>query len=223
MRRVLHELGGIQSIVALPGDPTFIKIDAKYDKPSFERLCKEFKAPNTNFRFKKSPNHGLGHIYAYGYKFPDVANKWPSGSAHKFADQGGTASCGCLIDKTKAPKVKQWEHFISDVPGLTMPGLARLNQSIQALVYCCLGAHVNARSSILCKSGSAMETQKEFLVLLKSVILQPDISKSVHRFQLAVQEAKVRLDFAISPGTWLLPSHMVINTESTIGYNNELK
>ena len=51
----------------------------------------------------------------------------------------------------------------------------------------------------------------------------PDISKSVQRFQLAVLEAKVKLDLAISPGTWLMPSRMVINTESTVGYNNKLK
>ena len=38
-----------------------------------------------------------------------------------------------------------------------------------------------------------------------------------------MQEAKVKLDLAVSPGTWLMPSRMVINTESTIGYNNRLK
>ena len=68
-----------------------------------------------------------------------------------------------------------------------------------------------------------METQREFLILLESVILQTDISKSVQRFQLAIQEAKVRLDFAVSPDTWLSPSNMIINTESAIGYNNDLK
>ena len=68
-----------------------------------------------------------------------------------------------------------------------------------------------------------METQREFLILLEIVILQTDISKSVQRFQFAIQEAKVRLDFAVSPDTWLLPSNMIINTESAIGYNNDLK
>ena len=42
------------------------------------------------------------------------------------------------------------------------------------------------------------------------------------RFQLAIESAKVRLDLAISPGTWLL-SKMVVNTESVVGYNNKLK
>ena len=50
-----------------------------------------------------------------------------------------------------------------------------------------------------------------------------DISKSDQRFQLGVDEAKVRLNLAISPGTWLMPSNLLINTESTIGYNNQLR
>ena len=58
---------------------------------------------------------------------------------------------------------------------------------------------------------------------LKDAIRNPDISKSVQRFQLAIQSAKVRLDLAISPGLWLLPSKMVVNTESVVGYNNKLK
>ena len=90
-------------------------------------------------------------------------------------------------------------------------------------MYCILGAQVNVRSSILGSSGSAQEFRREFLVLMEDAVKQPDISKSVQRFQLAVQEAKVKLDLAISPGTLLVPSRMVINTESTVGYNNKLR
>ena len=59
--------------------------------------------------------------------------------------------------------------------------------------------------------------------MVEDAIRNPDISKSVQRFQLAIQSAKVRLDLAISPGLWLLPSKMVVNTESVVGYNNKLK
>ena len=64
---------------------------------------------------------------------------------------------------------------------------------------------------------------REFLGLVEDAIWNPDISKSVQRFQLATESAKVRLDLAISPGTWLLRSKMVVNTESVVGYNNKLK
>ena len=59
--------------------------------------------------------------------------------------------------------------------------------------------------------------------MFEDAIRNPDISKSVQRFQLAIESAKVRLDLAISPGLWLLPSKMVVNTESVVGYNNKLK
>ena len=59
--------------------------------------------------------------------------------------------------------------------------------------------------------------------MVEDAIRNPDISKSVQRFQLAIESAKVRLDLAISPGLWLLPSKMVVNTESVVGYNNQLK
>ena len=82
---------------------------------------------------------------------------------------------------------------------------------------------LNVRSSIAGSQGSSIETQREFLSLVEDAIRNPDISKSVQRFQLAIESAKVRLDLAISPGTWLLPSKMVVNSESVVGYNNKLK
>ena len=59
--------------------------------------------------------------------------------------------------------------------------------------------------------------------MVEDAIRNSDLDKSVQRFQLAIESAKVRLDLAISPGTWLLPSKMVVNTESVVGYNNKLK
>ena len=142
----------------------------------------------------------------------------------KFSEEGGEGSKGNLLQYILNDIDNGYEYFLTRVSnGLTNAGQARLNQSIEALVYCVLGAQVNVRSGILGNTGSAQEVRQEFLVLLEDAIKQPDISKSVQRFQLAVQEAKVKLDLAVSPGTWLMPSRMVINTESTIGYNNRLK
>ena len=82
---------------------------------------------------------------------------------------------------------------------------------------------MNERSSILGSGGLAKEAQSEFLKLLENGIRQPDLAKSVRRYQLAVDESKVRLNLAVCPGTLLLPARMVINTGSVIGYNNQLK
>jgi len=106
---------------------------------------------------------------------------------------------------------------------LTQVGLSRINQSIEAFVYCVLGAQVNVRSSILGSGGRAKEAQSEFLVLMADAIRQPDLAKSVQRYQLAVDQAKVRLNLAVAPMAWLMPAQMMINTASTVGYNNKLK
>ena len=82
---------------------------------------------------------------------------------------------------------------------------------------------MDVRSPISGSQGSAIETQRQFLSMVEDAIRNPDISKSVQRFQLAIESAKVRLDLAISPGLWLLPSKMVVSTESVVGYNNKLK
>ena len=93
----------------------------------------------------------------------------------------------------------------------------------QAGVYCVLGSQVNVRSSILGSGGRAKEAQTEFPVLIEDAIRQPDLVKSVQRYQLAVDEAKVRLNLAVFPGAWLMSGRMIINTESTVGYNTKLK
>ena len=50
IRRVLHELGGIQNFVALPVDDTFDQQNNTYDIPSYNRLCNEFGiSPSTDF------------------------------------------------------------------------------------------------------------------------------------------------------------------------------
>ena len=107
--------------------------------------------------------------------------------------------------------------------GLTQAGLARINQSIEAFVYCILGAQANVRTSIIGEGGRAKEAQTEFLTLMEGAISQPDLAKSVQRYQLAVDEAKARLNLAVAPMAWLMPANMIINTASVVGYNNKLK
>ena len=129
----------------------------------------------------------------------------------------------CLISKTQKRETSMNISCVLSSHGLTSAGLSRINQSIESFCYAILGSQVDVRSSISGLQGSAIETQRQFLSMVEDAIRNPDISKSVQRFQLAIESAKVRLDLAISPGLWLLPSKMVVNTESVVGYNNKLK
>ena len=220
-RRVLYQMGGIQAISALPDDPTFNPLNNHYDKSSYKRLCGEFGiTPSADFRYTVGKNHGLGRVNGemqLDFKYPG----WM-----KFEDEGGKAIKGNRISYIRPdPDASNQADWFApkQAAGLTPAGLSRINQSIEAFVYCILGAQVNVRSSILGVGGRAKEAQTEFLTLIEDAIRQPDLAKSVQRYQLAVNEAKVRLNLAVCPGAWLMPARMIINTESTVGYNNALK
>ena len=227
VRRILFELGGVQNSLPLPGDTAFSQTENKYDITSFERICAEFGiSPNSDFRFTRGNNHGLGSVFEYftNSGYTKTPFKYPSKET-KFEYEGGRASDGNLVPYIKNTEARnQYEYFLCPVShGLTSAGLSRINQSIESFCYAILGSQVDVRSSISGSQGSAIETQRQFLSMVEDAIRNPDISKSVQRFQLAIESAKVRLDLAISPGLWLLPSKMVVNTESVVGYNNKLK
>ena len=227
VRRILFELGGVQKSLPLPGDPAFNQTENKYDIPSFERICAEFGIPpNADFRFTRGDNHGLGSVFEYftNSGYTKTPFKYPSKET-KFEDEGGRASDGNLVPYIQNTEARnQYEYFLCPVlHGLTSAGLSRINQSIESFCYAILGSQVDVRSSISGPQGSAIEAQRQFLSMVEDAIRNPDISKSVQRFQLAIESAKVRLDLAISPGLWLLPSKMVVNTESVVGYNTKLK
>ena len=66
IRRTLFEMGGIQNVSALPGDPTISQTNNKYDIASYDRMCKEFGIdPSSDFRYKSGENHVLGKLFIY--------------------------------------------------------------------------------------------------------------------------------------------------------------
>ena len=224
-RRVLYELG-----VPLPDESAFSQTNNVYNKSAFSALCNEFGVTSPDFRFKKGRNHGMGNVYVGGdseeYEM-DIGSKqsyWLR-KVYLFADEGATARKGNRIYNIhNLDGKKQYSWFVpKQGVGLTRRGMGRLNRSLEAFVYCVLGAQVNIRSGIVGDSGGAVEAQQEMMKLFESAVIEENLATSVQRYQLAVQEAKLRLDLAIAPGIWLMPSNLVINTESIVGYNNELQ
>ena len=143
---------------------------------------------------------------------------------YKLSDEGGKAEDENLIYFIRPKPEKQYEYFVTPVSyGLTKAGQARINQSIECFTYSILGSQVDPRSTILGDTGSTIELQRELMNLFESSIINNNLSKSVERFQLSIQESKVKLDLGISPGTWLTASNFILNTESKISYNNYLR
>ena len=157
-------MGGIQSISTLPGDPTFNLSGNRYDVASYKRICAEFGIdPTSDFRFTSRKNNGLGDVYigVSGHGPMKTGAEYPGGF-YKFADEGGKAKDGNLLAFIELDSVafSQYDWFAPNKSsGLTQAGLARINQSIEAFVYCILGAQVNVRSSIIGTGGRVKEAQ----------------------------------------------------------------
>ena len=232
-RKILFEMGGIQSKNALPDDPAFNQQDNPYDVASYKRICAEFGIdPSTDVRFTYGQNHGLGYVnimYSDGpfahkqWKYPPADLSNPS-SQRLLGDSGTTDNNTIAFIRNDQGADKQFEHFVPNhTNGLTLNGLDRINRSIEAFGYCILGAQANTRSSILGNLGTARNTQTDFLVLIEDALRTLTVASGPVKYQDAIEATKVRLNFAVGRGVLLLPSRMIINTESVVGYNNNLR
>ena len=226
-------MGGIQSKNALPDDPAFNQKDNPYDVASYKRICVEFGIdPSTDLRFTYGQNHGLGYVnimYSDGpfaqklWKYPPADLSNPSSQRLK-GDSGTTDNNTIAFIRNDQGADTQFEHFVpNQTSGLTLNGLGRLNRSIEAFGYCILGAQANTRTSILGNLGTARNTQTDFLVLIEDALKTLIVSSGPVKYQDAIQATKVRLNFAVAQGVLLMPARMIINTESVVGYNNNLR
>ena len=233
-RKILYEMGGIQSKNALPDDAVLKEENNPYDVAAYKRICAEFGIdPSTDFRYTRGKNGGLGTVYIwftgsgpsptdYHYPDPDLA-LFEDERITKRDDPNYKAN-GITFIRNDQGADKQLEHFVPDrASGLTPNGLGRINRSIEAFGYCILGAQANTRSSIIGATGTARNTQTDFLVLFDDAIRNLTVSNGPAKYQEAIEKTKVRLNFAIARGVLLLPSQMIINKESVVGYNNNLR
>ena len=228
LRRILYEMG-----CALPGDSGFNNINNPHNKAVIEALKKEF-GTGDDFRFKRGRNGGLGDIYAHWtaikkypnktleLRYTDLPKGWPQ-DKFKFRDEYEPNDMYLIAYLKNDDSADQafW-YLLQQSYGLTTPGMGRLNRSIEAFVYCVLGAQVNMRSSIVGGGGIAQEVRQELTQLFEKAVIEEDLSDSVKRYQEAIENSRVKLDFAVTPGVWLLPSNLEINLTSKVGYNNFL-
>lgn len=212
---------------ALPRDPMFSQSNNKHDIPSFKRICIEFRVDSTtDFRFTQGQNNGLGYVYV----IYDGESSWPfkkwiyppvtlSNSSHqRFVTDKSLAGKGkgniLWFIRNEQRADKQFDWLVANKANrLSQAGISRLNQWIEAFVYCILGAQVNVQSRILAEGGQAKEAQSEFWRVVEGRHQAARPGQVWQRYQLAVDEAKVRLYLAVLPGAWLMPWRIVINTE----------
>ena len=210
-RKILYEMGGIQSKNALPDDTTFKEDNNPYDVASYKRICVEFGiGPSTDFRYTHGKNGGLGTVYIWvtgsgpsptDYHYPDPGVALFDDERITNRDDPNYKANGITFVRNDQGADKQLEHFVPNrSSGLTPNGLGRINRSIEAFGYCILGAQANTRRSIIGNTGTARNTQTDFLVLVDDAIINLTVSNGSVKYQNAIEETKVRLDFAVACG-----------------------
>ena len=109
---------------------------------SYKRICAEFGiAPTSDFRFTGKKNQGPGNVYigVTGHGAMKTGTAYPRGY-YKFGDEGGKVKDGNLLYFIEPDDVLQYDWFTpKKTAGLMQVGLARINQFIEAFVYCILG------------------------------------------------------------------------------------
>ena len=221
-RRILYAVGGISSKSPFPDDPTFNNKYNPYDIVSYKKICAEFGvSPSSDFRYTHGKNHGLGNVFI-DYNYPGEPDL-PLFSDERSKDDDRADVRSYVRNMQGADS--QFEHFIPNyVQRLSQPGLLRLNQSIEAFVYCVLGAQVGARSSIIGNGGEAAKAQSQFLVLFEGEIRSPDFYKEC--FALSGPRQKCKDALGLCGGPCVLAhalAHDFRHTESIVGYSNKLK
>ena len=222
IRKILHELE-----CSLPGDELFKAADNHINVHVYDRICNEFRVDvSSDWRQKYSANQGLGTLYNYatniGYQpvSPYVyGGLWDT----KWFSFTRTPT-KIHIDYIAQDSDAGWIYFIQkEGQGFTQAGISRLNDSIRTYVYCILGAQVLVRSTIIGNTGPSFDAQKQFLVLLEdSIHSSISIPDSIQKYQDAITNARVRLNFAIGPSLYLIPSDMILKINSIEGYNNNI-
>ena len=147
VRRILYEIGGIESVDALPDDPTFNQKDNHYEIASYKKICGEFGIdPSSDFRFTHGKNKGLGNVYIWvtysgprstDYNYPDPNLALFDDERVTDRDDPNYRANGIYFVRNDQGADKQFEYFVPNYSqGLTRAGLARINQSIEAFCYC---------------------------------------------------------------------------------------
>jgi len=185
---------------------------------TIRRILNELQCP-----LPKDKHFSRFNNYYNKNAYEKLKTEFSTGNDFRFWGTRDVFFLGVYWDSVKYGSYQYEWFFPSTSTGLTNAGLSRINQSIEAFVYCILGSQVQTRSSIISNSASAQETKEVFLQLFESSVVESDISKSIQRYQFALQNAKQKLDFAVAQNCWLLPSYLILNTSPIAGYNNKLQ
>ena len=192
----------------LSGESVFNASDNDVNVMAYKKLCNEFNVNvNSDFSFKGEDNGGLATMYNYvtrtGYR-PLTGTNYNL-SRFQFIQQ--STNRVIKIDYVlQKDAVDGWMQFLLDKSqGFTRAGVVRINDSIRAYVHCILGSQAHTQSNIM----KLLECQQNFVDLLESHINSLFlISESIQKYQDAISNTNVRINYAVGIGLYLSLIHI---------------
>ena len=141
---------------------------------------------------------------------------WFYTTSYAIFTTGSNATNGFPIDD-----VGRW--IITQSRGLTRKGIENISRSLRAYVYLVLTSQVQATSSIVGNSASALHAQEVFKSTSK-VLIDEDysISNDIQRYEDVLEHALSKVDFSVGIGIYMLPSNLNLSIGSRKGYNNKI-
>ena len=138
-----------------------------------------------------------------------------------------TTNVGIFGDGRKATKRSPTDNLtrwiITQSKCFTKKAIEKISRFVGAYVYLVLTSQVQARSSIVVNSASAVDAQEIFKGTFKVLINEDhSISSDIARYQSVLEHALSKLDFSVGTGIYALQSDLNLITGKSVGYDNKL-
>ena len=137
-----------------------------------------------------------------------------------------TTKYGIFGDGGKAAKRSPCDNLtqciITQSKGFTRNDIGEISTSVRTYVYLVLTSQVQARSSIVGNSASAMDAQQVFKSMFKALINEDySISTDIDRYQSILEHALSKVDFSGGTDIYMFPSNLNLSIGKMVGYNSK--
>ena len=123
----------------------------------------------------------------------------------------------------RSPPYNLTRWIITQSKGFTRKDIEEISRSVRAYVYLVLTSQVQARSSIVGNSASAVDAQQVFKSTFKALINEDySISTDTDRCQGVLEHALTKVDFSVVTSIYMLSSNLNVSIGKTVGYNNKI-
>ena len=113
--------------------------------------------------------------------------------------------------------------IIEKSEGLTTLSIQKLSESVRDYAYLILTSQTSTRGQIVGHEARNLDAQRTFLNTFENIVNRKvNIPEDIRRFQMTLQYARSKVDYAISEFVYMIPSDMNLRIGKVKNYNNKI-